>query len=180
MKTSTYRAYGEAMGGMALCSVLVVCMTTPQVMAIMCNYWLALWSRKSAEEQTRPYYTNTYVILVVATVAASLTRAIFFFKRAIVASERMHNLMLRSVLRAKITFFDSNPIGRILNRFAKDTTLVDDMLPFTMYDFVQCALMVLGACIVVDAGAPYIFIALVPLVLYFGALRRYSSTPVAR
>ena len=173
VKTSTYRAYGESMGGLALCSVLMVCMIAPQVMAIMCNYWLALWSRKSADEQTRPQYINTYLILVVVTVATSLIRALFFFQRAIVASERMHNLMLRAVLRAKITFFDSNPIGRILNRFAKDTTLVDDMLPFTMYDFVQCALMVLGACVVVAAGAPYIFIALVPLILYFGALRRY-------
>ena len=86
----------------------------------------------------------------------------------------MHNLMLRAVLRAKITFFDSNPIGRILNRFAKDTTLVDDMLSFTLYDFIQCALMVLGACIVQWPLRVhhYIFLALVPLVV-LRALRNY-------
>ena len=52
-------------------------------------------------------------------------------------------------------------------------TLIDDMLPFTMYDFIQCTLMVLGAILVVCAGSPYIFLALLPLVYYFYSLRKY-------
>jgi len=37
----------------------------------------------------------------------------------------MHNQMAYKVLRSKIQFFDSNPIGRITSRFTKDMMLLD-------------------------------------------------------
>lgn len=67
----------------------------------------------------------------------------------------------------------SNPFGRVLNRFSKDQHFIDDVLPFVMYDFVQCTLMVLAAIVVVIVGSPIIAVCLVPLVPYFLALRRY-------
>lgn len=170
---NTFAAYGEALGGAVMCVFLTAIMCIPQVLSIMCNYWLALWSRRDYATQQGDYWIHTYVILVLVCVFASLLRAIVFFKSAVIASQNLHNSMLRAVLRAPIHFFDSNPIGRILNRFSKDTTLIDDMLPFTMYDFIQCSLMVLGAILVVCAGSPFIFLALLPLVWYFYSLRKY-------
>ena len=38
----------------------------------------------------------------------------------LVASDRMHSASLDKVLKAPMMFFDSNPEGRILNRFSKD------------------------------------------------------------
>ena len=32
----------------------------------------------------------------------------------------MHDKMLRGVLRSQMSFFDSTPTGRIMNRFSKD------------------------------------------------------------
>ena len=43
--------------------------------------------------------------------------------------------MLRSVTRAPILFFDSNPLGRIINRFSKDTAVSDGTLPEQAYIF---------------------------------------------
>jgi ABC-type multidrug transport system fused ATPase/permease subunit len=45
--------------------------------------------------------------------------------------------MLKSVMKAKIRFFDLNPIGRIMNRFSKDIGSLDDVLPITLFDFLQ-------------------------------------------
>ena len=36
----------------------------------------------------------------------------------------MHSVMSEKILRAKILFFDSNPIGRIVTRFAKDVAVL--------------------------------------------------------
>ena len=62
--------------------------------------------------------------------------------------------------------------GRILNRFSRDIGQIDDMLPMTFYDFLQCALMCLAAIGVVAAGTPFILLALLPLTYYFYQLRR--------
>ena len=59
-----------------------------------------------------------------------------------------------------------------MNRFSKDQFFVDDLLPPTFYDFIQCGLMVAGAVVLVCVGSPMIIIILVPLVPFFLYLRR--------
>ena len=70
-------------------------------------------------------------------------------------------------------FFDSNPIGRVLNKFSKDTGYMDDLLPMTFYDFLQCvtwcAASVVLACII----NPFVFLVVAPLLLCFVRLRSY-------
>lgn len=34
-------------------------------------------------------------------------------------------------------FFDTNVVGRILNRFSADLGLIDQLLPYTFIDFIQ-------------------------------------------
>lgn len=41
------------------------------------------------------------------------------------AARRLHDAMLSSILRAPMLFFHTNPLGRIINRFAKDLGDID-------------------------------------------------------
>lgn len=43
-------------------------------------------------------------------------------------------MMYQAVTRAKMFFFNNNPSGRILNRFARDIENVDSVLPHTLSD----------------------------------------------
>ena len=61
-----------------------------------------------------------------------LSRAAISFHLMIKASKKLHDGMTRSVLRAKIEFFDTNPLGRILNRFSSGESVTgraSDPLP---------------------------------------------------
>lgn len=77
-----------------------------------------------------------------------------FFRFLLKSSEALHNRMLAAVIRAPVQFFDASPffldnsldrslmviadpVGRILNRFANDTGVTDDVLPLIVLDFTQ-------------------------------------------
>ena len=56
----------------------------------------------------------------------------------------MNEQMTHHILRAPLSFFHTNPTGRILNRFSKDQGVVDDFLPQVLFDAIQSIFMVLG------------------------------------
>lgn len=85
----------------------------------------------------------------------------------------MHDEMLRSILRAPILFFDSNPIGRVLNRFSKDIGFTDNVMPDVIFDFYQLIFIVVSGVIVLAIGNIYILIILLPLFYFFMKLRNY-------
>lgn len=47
---------------------------------------------------------------------SGLASRIFHLVMSVKATNYLHNRMLESVLRAKMEFFESTPIGRIINR----------------------------------------------------------------
>lgn len=85
----------------------------------------------------------------------------------------MHDHMLGAVLRAPVSFFDANPIGRVLNRFSKDIGYNDNQIPEVLFDFSQVGLMVTGTIFVVSVGNFMILVILVPLIYLFLSARSY-------
>lgn len=72
-----------------------------------------------------------------------------------------------------IRFFDTQPLGRILNRFSKDIGFMDDLLPLTFFDFANCLLLVLGSVTLVCIVNPWVLLATLPLTVVFFKLRAY-------
>lgn len=60
------------------------------------------------------------------------------------AARQMHIVMLRAVMRAPLTFFDTTPIGRIISRFAKDVDVLDTSLPPQISDTIYCLFEVIS------------------------------------
>ena len=127
-------------------------------------YWGSL---PPAEEQAAPRHSWLCAGLLLAAVLFAVVRSQLFFHIAVTASDKLHRCALQRLLRAPMVFYDSNPSGRLLNRFSKDIEFCDSMLPQTFHDTMQCVLMVtasVGLCI---ALAPWALIALPPLLCYF-------------
>ncbi|KAJ8929217.1 hypothetical protein NQ314_018096 [Rhamnusium bicolor] len=71
-----------------------------------------------------------YSCLVLITITLTIVRSISFFRFCMRASTRLHNLMFNKIVYATMRFFNTNPPGRILNRFSKDIGAVDETLIF--------------------------------------------------
>lgn len=82
-----------------------------------------------------------YSSLTVITVLVTLFRSFMFFNFCMRASVVLHNNMFTSISRATMRFFNTNPSGRILNRFSKDMGVIDETIPKGMIDCLQVCIM---------------------------------------
>lgn len=89
--------------------------------------WFDNWS-------ARELYVLTYAVLIAFTTSIFVYRSFAFFKLFLRASTNLHDKLFRGVTRANMIFFNSNPSGRILNRFSRDINNIDRMLPQVSID----------------------------------------------
>nr|XP_019960169.1 PREDICTED: multidrug resistance-associated protein 4-like [Paralichthys olivaceus] len=160
-----------------------------QVAYIMQDWWLAYWADKQEDlnanstgiingqnataELDVNFYLGIYAGLTGATLILGFARNLFMFNILVKSAQALHNHMFKAILRAPVRFFDTNPIGRVLNRFSKDIGQLDSNMPWTFVDFVQVFLQIVGVIGVAVAVLPWILIPVVPLLIIFLYLRRY-------
>lgn len=53
-----------------------------------------------------------------------------------------------------MSFLDTTPTGRLLNRFSKDQDEVETVLPLVMDSFLQCSLLVASTVVVISVIFP--------------------------
>uniref|UniRef100_A0A4W6CXA1 ATP-binding cassette, sub-family C (CFTR/MRP), member 4 n=1 Tax=Lates calcarifer TaxID=8187 RepID=A0A4W6CXA1_LATCA len=111
--------------------------------------------------------------LTAVAVVFGYARSLVIFHGLVRSAQTLHNSMFSAVLRAPVHFFDVNPIGRILNRFSKDISQIDSMLPITFVDFYQLFLQNVGVVAVAASVIPLILIPVIPLLFIFLYLRRF-------
>ncbi|KAK3921166.1 Multidrug resistance-associated protein 4 [Frankliniella fusca] len=194
VKGSVYMGYVKASGSVALFLVVVTFFFMTQIAASGTDYWVAYWtkiedSRNSSVEGEAvsnsshitsdsstsnsffPYIElNTencayiYAGIVLATLLLCVIRSTVYYCLVLTISRRLHEFMFSAVIGAPMRFFDTNPSGRILNRFTKDMGSVDEILPKIILDSSQVILSLAGA-ITLTVITNYLL--LLPLILMF-------------
>uniref|UniRef100_A0A915KA28 ABC transmembrane type-1 domain-containing protein n=1 Tax=Romanomermis culicivorax TaxID=13658 RepID=A0A915KA28_ROMCU len=130
----------------------------------------------------RDYFT-IFTSLSVLLTLLSLIKSIFFRLMINNAALNLHGRMLESVLYAPLTFFTGNPVGRIINRFSKDTGVMDEQLTLSTYNFLSSCFTCLGILVTLVILNRLILIITIPLLGAFLYLRWFfmkSSRSIRR
>lgn len=114
-----YLAYLTTVKGGLLVPLIILAQSCFQMLQIASNYWMAWTAPPTAESE--PKLTMDRILLVYALLAAGsslcvLARTILVAIGGLLTAEKFFSRMLCSIFRAPMSFFDSTPTGRILNR----------------------------------------------------------------
>ncbi|CAG9840924.1 unnamed protein product [Diabrotica balteata] len=123
------------------------------------------WSTVLTEDNTLAIYS----CLVILTIVLAVTRSISFFKFCLRASTNLHNSMFGKIIFSPMLFFNTNPSGRILNRFSKDIGALDESLPNCLVDTIGIGLIVTGTTLVIASVNPWVLLptGIIVVIFYF-------------
>ncbi|KAJ5908497.1 ABC transporter 7 [Penicillium taxi] len=116
------------------------------------------------------YYLGIYALLGFLYIGISLVREGVLFWGSIHASWKIHDRLLKAVMRAKFRFFDSTPLGQLMNRFSKDVQSVDQEVAPVAIGMLHSLASVIMIVILISIITPGFLIAGVFITLVYTAL----------
>ncbi|XP_068992124.1 ATP-binding cassette sub-family C member 4-like isoform X3 [Neodiprion pinetum] len=177
ISSEVYRGYFFAGGNLCTLAIVVLAFVAGQVAASGCDYWMTYWTNQETLKSTLQSnksvvgemdYNNSvsqwvdergllrqnvgiwvYTACIAGCTIIVVLSNILFVRISMNASRNIHNAMFSNILEATMRFFNTNPSGRILNRFSKDVGAMDEMLPSALMEMFQNFNVATGSLVMV-------------------------------
>ncbi|KAJ8340233.1 hypothetical protein SKAU_G00348660 [Synaphobranchus kaupii] len=181
----TYHQYCKAAGGYVLVLLVLFIVILLVGTTAFSSWWLSYWFEQGSggnssnssgdtgnisEHPNLLFYQLIYSMTIVAMIVLSAVKAYSFTKVTLRGSSKFHDTMFQKVLRSPMSFFDTTPIGRIVNRFSKDQDEIDTALPFNIENFLQFCLLVTYTLATISGVFPELLIAVIILGVIFASI----------
>ncbi|KAG4106141.1 P-loop containing nucleoside triphosphate hydrolase protein [Neocallimastix lanati (nom. inval.)] len=171
-----YKAYIKAAGGIICATTIILLVIIIQLAKLANDMWLVFWTEDKYDMSTMSYIL-IYLVWNIVQSLLTLFYSIFMAYTGIKAASRIHRDAISRVIMAPISFFDTTPLGRIINRFSKDQDSLDGMLFVSMQMFFTSLGTTISTLCLMLYAAPIFGVALVPLlILYYFVQQFYRST----
>ncbi|TPX64351.1 hypothetical protein SpCBS45565_g05955 [Spizellomyces sp. 'palustris'] len=175
--TRVWLSYVKAAGGLSFTLPLLVLLVIIQSARVGTDFWLVIWTN----DRIPSFTTKTYVGIYWAWGAfQTLSLYLFGFFFAIFgtrASRTLHAAALSRILQSPVSFFDSTPLGRIINRFSKDTDTIDTTLSDSFRTFINTFAVAVSTFVLIIYATPFFIIPLVPILCIYYLLQKvYRAT----
>ncbi|KAK9146257.1 hypothetical protein Sjap_006160 [Stephania japonica] len=171
-----YLSYMAAAYKGLLIPLIILAQTLFQVLQIASNWWMAWANPQTKGDEPR---TSSMVLLVVY-MALAFGSSCFVFVRAVLvatfglaAAQKLFVKMLRCIFRAPMSFFDSTPAGRILNRVSVDQSVVDLDIPFRLGGFASTTIQLLGIVGVMTKVTWQVLLLVIPMAIACLWMQKY-------
>lgn len=153
------------------------CILASQTGNVAANVWLKNWgddNQKLGDNSRVGWYLGIYFALGMGGSALTVVQTlVLWIFCSIEASRKLHERMANAIFRSPMSFFDTTPAGRILNRFSSDIYKVDEILArvFNMlFNNVARSGFTLG---VIAYTSPPFTALIIPLGLTYYWIQRY-------
>ncbi|KAN0028398.1 hypothetical protein ACTFIV_010242 [Dictyostelium citrinum] len=173
-----YRQYFRH-GSLSVFFLTCVVYFISQIIFQLSDFWLTIWTNDVTDQHDDKYYIIYYCALIGVFIVILVARYFMMASITFAASKKLHSELLNSVAFASCQFFDTNPSGRILNRFSKDISDIDLILMENFSDVLHCGSTVIVALAMMIYITPLISIPFAILVLvYYVVQKLYRASSV--
>ncbi|KAF8907014.1 P-loop containing nucleoside triphosphate hydrolase protein [Gymnopilus junonius] len=176
----TYSTYFAAGKGQVILPLIFASLFLSQAFNVFSSYWLVYWEERKWPE-SQGFYIGIYSGLGIAQAAATFFLGSLFAMQAYFASRELHRASVERVIHAPTSFFETTPLGRIMNRFSKDS--LDNLLGDAWSSAAQSLASIIGAIVLIAAVFPYFLIPVIILTIcyfYFSLFFRASARELNR
>ncbi|KAL4105868.1 hypothetical protein PRIC1_003924 [Phytophthora ramorum] len=130
---SVYRVWINAFGGMCAAFMVVLGFFAAQGLTLLATVWISYWSEQAAKyPDSQMYYVYVYMLINLVYAVLLFVRVILLYLGSLHASRLLFSKLLKQILHAPTSFFDTTPLGRIVNRMSKDIYTLDEAIPGTV------------------------------------------------
>lgn len=148
------------------------------------DIWTTYWVNNISSKTSDSLF-NLKILAIISGLNSffTLIRSFLFAYGGIKAAKKTFVDLLERVVNAPVGFFESNPLGRILNRFSTDTYSIDDQFPFMSNIFLAQIFQILGSLVIILTAQWYLIILILPLLLFYQKIQdkyRVSSRELKR
>jgi ATP-binding cassette subfamily C (CFTR/MRP) protein 1 len=180
VKWSVYGAYAKACNPKAIV-VWLLTVVAVQALNVSASVWLKNWSEGNEKSGTNGNIGKNVGIYFALGISASFMIAIqtifMWVFCAIQASRHLHDRMAHAIFRSPMSFFETTPVGRILNRFSADMFRVDEAIGKSFSEFFTMLARAVFTLVVIIFTVPVFIVVLIPLgTLYLYIQRFYLRT----
>lgn len=141
------------------------------------SYWLKIWSETNQKYGGNPAYgkyLGVYFAIGVGSAAMVVVQTlILWIFCSIEASRKLHERMAFAIFRSPMSFFETTPAGRILNRFSSDIYRVDEVLARTFNMLFVNTARALYTLVLIAIPTPAFIALIVPLGAVYIYIQRY-------
>ncbi|CAN8003961.1 unnamed protein product [Ixodes hexagonus] len=171
-----YRTFIRQSGPLLIFVILFYAIYT--AIGVFVGIWLSEWTNDSLYHDStsalslRTYRIEVYILLSVLQAVVNFLTVIMLWKVALSTSTTLHQLMLNGVMRAPMSFFDTIPSGRLMNRFGKDVDQLDVQLPTTAHYTLELLFLFASSTFLICINIPIYILIVVPVMACLLVLRQ--------
>ncbi len=175
VKGSLYWDYVRALGGEGrhhklIIAVLILGVLSVSVSPLLNQWWLS-WFSGHPEKISALQGVMIYGIIAALSLVILTCSQIFWLQRGIKAGVELHDKMLAGVLKAPVRFFDTTPVGRLLQRFSRDLESVDVQLQWSFEAAVQSLFQIIVSLTLIVVSVPLVLVMVLPVGLIYWKLQ---------
>ena len=167
VKLSVFVAYARSLGILCSLSVFVFGFMA-ESSVVSSRVWLAAWSSANVTTiQERDHWMGVYGAFGVGQAIFISAMSFTLAFSAVKATRTLHTKLLVNIMHSPMSFFETTPVGRIVNRFSKDVNVIDETIPRSLGMFLRTLLTVMGIVFVISYSTPLFLICLLPLSVFY-------------